>query len=60
MWNHLHGNNSALETTIVRVNNLHIRLIMPDTLYATISPMTYAVPDDLGLTTTVSLKATTS
>ena len=54
----LYNNASTLTTNIGRFNHGHIWIVMQDTLYATISPVPYAVPMDLGGIATFTLPAT--
>ena len=48
LWTLLYNNSSILNTTFDKVNHGHIWIVIQDTLYATISPVTYIVPVGLG------------
>ena len=56
----MYENASVLKTTMGVGNHGHIGIAVRDTLYATMSPTTYAAPVDPGVTTTVPVQATIS
>ena len=58
MWNLLYGNAPTLSTTLGGGNHRNIRIVMRDTLYATIYPTPYSDPVDPGGKAQVTTQAT--